>query len=498
MKGIKIYTSIEMPCTQLNGDALAIKIEKDNAVFLVADGKVNNGICSTDWARFLCNKTPLVPISSLNGYNYFIDHIWEEFYEETHKKLIDPFAKTNFMEKGSLSTYCALWFRQDKQKTYYQWLSYGNSSVLVYDKKQDELFVPKFNDSLVGFLKNEGLVNWNNADLQEKYLLLAPEKELDQDKLIILATDAMAEYLVLSYLIIKSRDDFYWEKLSLLMKSDPKLSDLIFNNRDSYAWQSFLEVLDTWKLHQTNNTLTTFVTQLQQDNKIAKDDLTFTIISYDPHGPEYITSHQSVIIKSLPQTLIPKPIKLPVPKPVPKKPEFKRNQDAYIDVLLDNGVRKFYHFTDRSNLALIKKQGGLYSWHYLDKNGIQIPMPAADQLSKMLDARHGLENFVRISICSNHPMMHRAKNDGRISDPVILEIDPVVVSWYDTLFSDRNATSNEHLRGGSLGDLKRIHFETCLKVNHFQLEDNEKQFYQAEILVWEFIPSKYILNLDKL
>jgi len=498
MKGIKLDNIVELPSEQKSGDASAFKIEKDQAVFLVADGKANRGTYSTDWARFLCDKTPLVPISSLNGFNYFIEHIWEEFYDETQKKIKDPFSQTNFMEQGSLTTYCALWLRQDKQKTYYQWLSYGNSSVLIYDKKQDELFVPEYSNSLVGFLKNEGLINWNKADLQEKYLLSAPEIELDQDKLIILATDAMAEYLVLSYLIIKSRDDFYWEKLSQMMKADPKLADLIFNNRDSYAWQSFSEVLDAWKLHQTNNTLSTYVAKLQQDNKIAKDDLTFTIISYDLNGPEYITSHQPVEIKAQPQRLIPKPVKLPAPNPVPKKPEFKSNQDSYIDVLLDNGVRKFHHFTDRSNLASIKKQGGLYSWHYLDKNGILIPMPAADQLSKMLDARHGLENFVRISVCRNHPMMHRAKNERRISDPVILEIDPVVVSWYDTLFSDRNATSNEHLRGGSLDDLKRIHFETCLKVNHFKLEEDEKPFYQAEILVWEFIPSKYILNLDKL
>lgn len=52
MKGIEINTRIELPLEQKSGDALAIKIENDQAVFLVSDGKVNRGICSTDWARF--------------------------------------------------------------------------------------------------------------------------------------------------------------------------------------------------------------------------------------------------------------------------------------------------------------------------------------------------------------------------------------------------------------------------------------------------------------
>ena len=208
--------------------------------------------------------------------------------------------------------------------------------------------------------------------------------------------------------------------------------------------------------------------------------------------------HRNIKIKPQLRTSRQKQVKVPAPKPVAKKPKFKPNQNSYIDVLLDNGVKKLYHFTDRSNLDSIRKQGGLYSWDYMYRNKIPISRQGGDQLSKMLDTRRGLQNYVRLSVCNNHPMMFHAKKEKRLIEPVILEIDPAVVTWYQTLFADRNANSNEHLRGTSLEALKRIHFESCLKPNPFELDDNEKPFYQAEILVWEFVPSKYILNLNKI
>jgi len=165
--------------------------------------------------------------------------------------------------------------------------------------------------------------------------------------------------------------------------------------------------------------------------------------------------------------------------------------------LLDNKVTKLYHFTDRSNIDMIKKMGGLYSWNYLQRNNISVPMPGGDNLSKMLDSRHGLQNYVRLSFCSNHPMKYVAMNEGRINNPVLLHIDPSVVTFKDTLFSDMNATKSGHIKGGALEDLKRVRFNVCRQPNHFNLTEDEKPYYQAEVMIKEFLPAKYILNLDE-
>ena len=87
--------------------------------------------------------------------------------------------------------------------------------------------------------------------------------------------------------------------------------------------------------------------------------------------------------------------------------------------------------------------------------------------------------------------------DGRISNPVILEIDPEVILWRDTLYSNMNATIHR-IRpniGETLADFKQIHFQSVKARKHFDLPEEEWPYFQAEILVKNFIPIEYIKNI---
>ena len=57
------------------------------------------------------------------------------------------------------------------------------------------------------------------------------------------------------------------------------------------------------------------------------------------------------------------------------------------------------------------------------KKGISILKPGGGNLSRSLDARDGLQHYVRVSFVKDHPMMFVAMNEQRISNPVVLEID---------------------------------------------------------------------------
>ena len=165
-------------------------------------------------------------------------------------------------------------------------------------------------------------------------------------------------------------------------------------------------------------------------------------------------------------------------------------------LLRQNGITKLYHFTDRANIQSIIDNGGLYSWKACDNKGISVKRPGGSATSRSLDQYRGLENYVRLSFTRNHPMMYVAQNDGRISNPVILEIDLSVVELSTTKFSDRNATKNGAIiRGGYDGALN-IHFSTVRQPDHFNLTLDEKEFYQAEVLVWEKVPISCITNID--
>lgn len=105
----------------------------------------------------------------------------------------------------------------------------------------------------------------------------------------------------------------------------------------------------------------------------------------------------------------------------------KSNWQKYKTVLDEHRITKLYHFTDRDNLESIIKNGGLYSWMDCERKGIKINKPGGCELSRSLDRKDNLQDFVRVSFTTQHPMMYVAMKEGRISNPVILEIDPEVI-----------------------------------------------------------------------
>lgn len=173
----------------------------------------------------------------------------------------------------------------------------------------------------------------------------------------------------------------------------------------------------------------------------------------------------------------------------------KNNWQELKAIIEQSGVKKLYHFTDRDNLESIIKNGGLYSWADCDDKGIIIPKPGGESLSRSLDARDGLQYYVRVSFVKDHPMMFIAMNEQRISNPVILEIDPEVIWWQDSLYCNKNVTRNDANYGGTAEYLKQIHFNTVLRNRYFDLTEEEKPFYKAEVMVKNFIPLQYITNI---
>lgn len=178
--------------------------------------------------------------------------------------------------------------------------------------------------------------------------------------------------------------------------------------------------------------------------------------------------------------------------------ELKDDWQDFKRVLDENGIRYLYHFTDIRNIPSIKRHGGLLSWSYCDKHGILIPKPGGIGFGRQLDVRKNLQDYVRLSFTRNHPMMYVAKKEGRITNPVILLIDIKAAFIKDTLFSNKNATiEREHVNiGGTIDDLKQIHFNSVKARTHFDLDDDERSYFQAEVMIRTFLPKEYIVNLD--
>lgn len=170
--------------------------------------------------------------------------------------------------------------------------------------------------------------------------------------------------------------------------------------------------------------------------------------------------------------------------------------ELFRDILLENNIFKFYHFTYENNLQSIEKMDGLFSWKYCENNNIQIPMPGGNSLSRELDSRKGLEDYVRLCFTKDHPMYNilSRNQDRRMT---FLEIDPRICYFSDTLFSDINATANMANIGPNENDFSRIKLDVINnKVKYPKMDyEKKKKYRQAEVLVLTHLPSKYILDL---
>ena len=74
----------------------------------------------------------------------------------------------------------------------------------------------------------------------------------------------------------------------------------------------------------------------------------------------------------------------------------KRRKDysKFKEILEKYQIKRFYHFTDRSNIESIIKNGGLYSWGDCQKRGIYVAHPGGSELSHELDSQQNLAECI--------------------------------------------------------------------------------------------------------
>lgn len=170
--------------------------------------------------------------------------------------------------------------------------------------------------------------------------------------------------------------------------------------------------------------------------------------------------------------------------------EFKRVLDAH-------GIKRLYHFTDSRNLQSIQENGGLLSLRQIEERGISSFTGGSDS-SHSLDRGLNLDNYVRLSFVKDHPMMHVAQYDGRITNPKVLEISTEVIFEEGVKFTDCNAARTS--KGFEIGDdidffRNKIHFDLFHK-NYF--DTDKSPYYQAEVLVPQTVSLSYVLNRSAL
>lgn len=177
--------------------------------------------------------------------------------------------------------------------------------------------------------------------------------------------------------------------------------------------------------------------------------------------------------------------------------ELKEDYNLFKEMLENNNISTFYHFTDEANLPSINKYGALFSLQYLDQNKILINKSGGSNYSKSIDYEKGLANYIRLSFVKNHPMRFVALKEGRINTPYLLEIDCDLLLTKPSLFTKKNAARSKLKTFDDIKNFSKLDFEIFNK-NYFDLSKEDKKKYQAEILIPERIEKKFIKNIYKI
>lgn len=159
--------------------------------------------------------------------------------------------------------------------------------------------------------------------------------------------------------------------------------------------------------------------------------------------------------------------------------------------LRSRGITKLYHFTSYENLNSIKRTGGLLSWKRCYERRLKY-VGGGNSLSRDLDRRQGLEDYVRLSFCADHPMKYRLEQQGH--SLFLLQIDLSILSVPGVKFSDMNATDSHATIQGGINGLKNVKLEATQR-SYVRKDDEDFKYHQAEILVPRTVPLEYIKNL---
>ncbi len=171
---------------------------------------------------------------------------------------------------------------------------------------------------------------------------------------------------------------------------------------------------------------------------------------------------------------------------------YKNDSQEIKNYLEEKGIKCFYHFTEISRIESIIKYGGIFSYQHCLENNIVIPVTKDMALTRDIDARKGLADYARLSFCKRLPKINVRKEAHK--DLVLLKISTEVALLENTEFSNMEATRDEMSYGPSFSDLKKVNIAATQKEYCLQ-GDKDYWEYQAEILVREKIPLRYILNI---
>lgn len=161
-------------------------------------------------------------------------------------------------------------------------------------------------------------------------------------------------------------------------------------------------------------------------------------------------------------------------------------------------ITALYHFTDRRNIESIKRLGGLLPYSILLESGVAIPAAGGNDWSHEADVIRGVHGDVHLCLRNSHPMEHVARQEGRISEVVYLQIDASVLQWPGVRFTSDVANKAGVVPIPIANAEPMIDFQVLYTHTDWKdpaILERLKQAEKCEVLVPHVIPLGLIRNI---
>jgi hypothetical protein len=166
-----------------------------------------------------------------------------------------------------------------------------------------------------------------------------------------------------------------------------------------------------------------------------------------------------------------------------------------ISKLKKYGINHLWHFTDKSNLNSIVEKEGILSLAKIFEENVAVSAFGGNQWSHDADRQKNLDRFVNLTFLDDHPMLYRAKQEGRIQEPIWLQIDIDILLLPGTMYSldVSNKSGVPIVNGDTAKD--QLDFEvlfTYMDWRDSEVQQRRQTALKAEILIPDIVPLNMI------
>jgi hypothetical protein len=180
-----------------NEDRLRLTRTPDGLLAAVSDGAGGAGLFCGPWAETLVTRLPKTPITSMKALNQWMDGFCLNFRAD-HAALskATPARHSKFIREGSFATLVAGWLAYRRGRVMLQWLGYGDSQLMVFDRTgRQPVLAASYPATLSALDRAPFLLNWK--DMPREASLHGGEMVLPDRATVVLASDGIGQYLLL-------------------------------------------------------------------------------------------------------------------------------------------------------------------------------------------------------------------------------------------------------------------------------------------------------------